>query len=145
MRKDTEIDFYDPFKSMQKNFFDDFFEPFSNFRFPEIRTPLANVEDKGKNIEVNIELPGIKKENINVDAHQDYIKISAKTKNEKENKNKKYYRYEMQASSFSRVIPMPQKIISDKVSGELKEGILKLTAPKKDINNMGETKKVLIK
>lgn len=145
MKKNNELDFYDPFKSMRKNFFDEFFEPFSNFRFPEVRTPLINVEDKGRNLEISIELPGIKKENIEVDAHQDYIKISAKTKNEKENKDKKYYRYEMQASSFSRVVPMPQKIISEKVDGELKDGILKLIAPKKEFKENENTKRVIIK
>ncbi|MDD3083420.1 MAG: Hsp20/alpha crystallin family protein [Candidatus ainarchaeum sp.] len=139
-----EVDFYDPFRVMKKNFLEDFFEPIQSIKFPEVRMPLINVIDKGKEINIKVELPGIDKENINVDAHEDYIKIEANTKKEKKESEKDYYRYEMRASSFSRAIPMPQKIIAEKVTGKLNQGILELNAPKLNHKKEEKTKKVKI-
>jgi HSP20 family protein len=133
-KKDLEV--YDPFKYLKKSFFEDFFEPMRSNMFPDIRTPLVDIIDEGNNIKVKVELPGLKKEDINVDAHEDYIKIEGKAKKENKENKKNYYRYEMRSNSFSRTIPMPEKIVSSKVSGELKNGVLELNAPK-----IHETKK----
>jgi HSP20 family protein len=135
---------YNPFETMEGDFFEDFFEPFKKIQFPEVRTPFVNVVDSGKSLDVSVEIPGARKEDLNVDAHEDYIKIDAKVKKEKKNEKDNYYRYEMRTSSFSRIIPMPEKIVPDKVKGELKHGVLKLKAPKKNPQNK-KSKKVEIK
>jgi HSP20 family protein len=125
-----ELELYDPFRVMKKSFFEDFFEPFQSMKFPKERIPLVNVLDKGDYIEIDLELPGLNKEDIDVDTNENYVKIEAKTKKEDKIEEKDYYRYELRANSFSRLVPMPQKIIPSQVTGKLEQGILKLKAPK---------------
>jgi HSP20 family protein len=138
---------YDPFEGVRKNFFEDFWGPFDfpEIKIPTARAPLVNIQDKGKEILITAEIPGVEKNNINVDAEEDYIKIEGELKNESEKEKKDFYRYERKYSSFSRMIPMPEKIIPEKVFGELKDGILTLTAPKAKVMENPKTKRVKIK
>lgn len=138
-----------------KGFFEDFlepgfsgfkaFEPIEKIRFPEIRTPLVDVVDKGKNIVVTIELPGINKKDIDVDATETHIRIDAEANHEVEEENKdNFYKYERRYKSFSRTIPMPQEIKPEKVKGEFSNGVLELTAPKRNPPKTTKKKKVKI-
>jgi HSP20 family protein len=141
---DNEINLYDPFQIIKKDF-EDILQPLKEFKFAEFRTPLVNIKDNESEFEISIEIPGVKKEEINVDAHKDYIKIEANTKKEKEEKEENYYKYEMRTNSFSRVIKMPEKIKSEEVNGELKDGVLILKAPKLSPIKNDEIKRVQIK
>ena len=150
MAKKKKSEVYDPFAHfglMRKKFFEDFWEPmeFPQIKFPEARSPLVNVQSRGKNIVVTAELPGVSKEDLSVDAEEDFIKIEAEMKKESEKEKKDFYRYERKYSSFSRVVPMPEKIVPSKVKGELKNGVLELTAPKLKAPKPKKTKKVKIK
>ncbi len=139
-----ELDIYDPFRSIKKSFFEDMFEPFQKMTFPEVRTPLINLMDKGDSIVVSVEVPGAEKKDINVDATEDSISVEANMKKEEKEKDKDYYRYEMRTSSFSRIIPMPEKIVPEKVTGKLNKGILELNAPKVSPKEASKKKRVEI-
>ncbi|MBE7704809.1 MAG: Hsp20/alpha crystallin family protein [Cyanobacteria bacterium SIG29] len=94
---------------------------------------------------VKIELPGINKEDINVDINKSYVKIEAKKEIEKEeNQSHKYHKSEFRYGNYSRTLYFPYEIDIENSKAELKSGILKLHLPKKK-NENEETKKIEIK
>lgn len=95
---------------------------------------------------IKVELPGIKKENINVDINKNSIKIEANKSftNEEEEKKHKYHKSEFRYGNYSRTLYFPYEINIDEAEADLKNGILDITLPKKHIENK-ETKKLEIK
>lgn len=105
--------------------------------------PYADVEDRGKDFFLTVDLPGFKKEEVNVEVTNDYVIIQA-TKHmatEEEEKKKQYIRKERAAESYYRKIMLPQEIESDQAHANLNDGVLQVTLPKK---TPAETKKLAI-
>ena len=95
---------------------------------------------------VKVELPGIAKENINVDINKSYVKIEANKEYEKEDEDKKhkYHKSEFRYGNYSRTLYFPCEIDVEASNAELKKGILELNLPKLHAENK-ETKKLEIK
>jgi len=83
------------------------------------RFPVDLYEDKD-NTYVRAELPGVKREDINVEMVEDYLTINA-TRKEGE-----------QTFSFSRSIAIPEGVQADKVAAALENGVLTVTLPKQE-------------
>jgi HSP20 family protein len=99
-----------------------------------IRMPIFDMVDKGDNYELKVEVPGILKEEIKVKATKDSVEISGQQSEEEksEDKRKKYVYNERSYSSFYRNIPVPEEIVSSKVSAKMSNGILHIELPKKN-------------
>ncbi len=81
---------------------------------------------------VNAELPGVTKDNLDIDIDKNHITINAKKEEEKEESDKHYKKSEFRYGEFSRTVYFPNEIDTDKTSAKLEHGILKITAPKKE-------------
>jgi HSP20 family protein len=117
--------------------FDDFRSEWENaFMYPRtsaadiVRQPLVDLADNGKEYVVKAELPGISKEDLNIEVSENAIDISAESKEEKKEEWKGYIRRERRYASFFRSIPLPEDVLPDKANAELKEGVLTVTLPK---------------
>lgn len=142
-------DIFDTFRSD----IEDMMDPWSssslqNWRFPSvfrgrdqeeeddmmIRMPIFDMVDKGDRYELKVEVPGIQKEEIKVKATKDSVEISGKQSEEEksEDKRKRYVYNERSYSSFYRNIPVPEEIVSSKVSAKMSNGILHIELPKKN-------------
>ncbi len=95
---------------------------------------------------VKVELPGISKEDINVDINKSYVKIEANKEIEKETEDKKhkYHKSEFRYGNYSRTLYFPYEINVETSSADLKKGILELNLPKLAKDDK-ETKKLEIK
>jgi len=95
---------------------------------------------------VKVELPGIDKENINIDVNKSYVKIEANKDFEKEEENNKhkYHKSEFRYGNYSRTLYFPYEINVEESTAELKKGVLELHLPKLKQENE-ETKKLEIK
>ncbi len=95
---------------------------------------------------VKVELPGIDKENINIDINKSYVKIEANKNFEKEEEDKKhkYHKSEFRYGNYSRTLYFPYEINVESSNAELKRGILELNLPKLHAENK-ETKRLEIK
>ncbi|MCD7779367.1 MAG: Hsp20/alpha crystallin family protein [Candidatus Gastranaerophilales bacterium] len=95
---------------------------------------------------VKVELPGIPKENINIDINKSYVKIEANKEMEKEEENnkQKYHKTEFRYGTYSRTLYFPYEINVESSNAELKKGILELHLPKLHLEDK-ETKKLEIK
>jgi HSP20 family protein len=113
-------------------------------RFPKIRTPRMDIYETDDKVVAEVELPGIKPENINVEVKDNVLRIEAKAEEKKEEKGKGYYRKEMGARYFKRAVSLPTEVIEEKAEAEYSDGILKVTIPKAKPKEVKE-KKIKIK
>ncbi len=129
-----------PFEEMER-WFDEFFRrPFSLFgpswlprlRMPEIEeiSPSVDIFEEGDDVVVKAELPGMKKDDIDVTLSDDTITISGEKKREEKVEKKNYYRYERSFGSFSRSFRLPVDVQADKAKATFKDGILEIRIPK---------------
>ena len=111
--------FDDPFDSLQK------LNPISN----DIK---VDVKETDTAYEIHADLPGISKENVELKYENDYLTIAVRQEENKEDKNEdKYIRKERRSSYTSRSF-YATDIDRDNIAAELKDGILKVTLPKKE-------------
>jgi HSP20 family protein len=115
--------------------------PFPMMPFKQIMMPSVDLEDRGKDFRVAVDLPGFNKEDINIEVSDDSVMFHAKKMQSEEEKNKNYIRRERAAQTFYRRIQLPEKIKSDDAKANLNNGTLEIVLPKKEPK---ETKKLAI-
>ena len=109
------------------------------------RTPLLDIADLGDRYEMKVEMPGIPKENINIEVTSTGVEISAEHKESKEDKSKNWLRKERKSMSFYRALELPEELKTDNVDAELKDGVLTVKLPKVKPKPAHRPKKVQIK
>ena len=139
-----------------ENLFDDFFDddfgmvPMWNGRNPLYGKHAKNlmktdVRETDSTYEVDIDLPGFKKDEINVDLKDGYLTISAAKGVDKDEKDKKgrYIRQERYAGACSRSFYVGDVDIKD-ISAKYEDGILKLSMPKEAKKELPKTTTIAI-
>lgn len=124
---------YDPFK----DFFDfgnDFFN-FGNeyFKNAELANFKTDIKDIGSSYEIEADLPGFNKEDINIDVDDNYLTINAQRHFENDEKDEKgnYIRRERSYGSFKRSFDLTG-INAEDIHAEYTNGVLKLNLPKQE-------------
>ncbi len=94
----------------------------------------TDVKETDDTYEVDIDLPGFKKDEINAKLENGYLTISAAKGLDKDEKDKKgkYIRKERYAGAMSRSFYVGEGVTQDEIKAKYEDGILKLTVPKKD-------------
>ena len=94
--------------------------------------PLVDLKEKKDEILVKAEVPGMKKEDVQISLEDNTLLIKGEKKHEekKEDKDEGYYYRECSYGSFSRAINLPAKVKEDKVDASYRNGILEITLPK---------------
>ena len=94
----------------------------------------TDVKETDGSYEVDIDLPGFKKDEINAKLENGYLTISAAKGLDKDEKDKKgkYIRKERYAGAMSRSFYVGEGVTQDEIKAKYEDGILKLTVPKKD-------------
>lgn len=118
-------------------FFDDFFgrDWFVNNDLAERATmPSVNIKENEDGYEVEMAAPGMNKKDFKVELDNDTLMISYEKEERKEDKNDegKYTKREFNYQSFRRSFTLPNTVEADKIEATYKEGLLKLSIPKKE-------------
>jgi HSP20 family protein len=129
-----------PFEEMERMFNDFFQQRFwapswmPRFKFPELTEVSTSVDmfEEGDELVIKAEVPGLKKEEINIDITGDVVTISGEKKSEERTERKDFYRVERSFGSFSRKLHLPLEIQVDKVKASFKEGVLEIRMPKSE-------------
>ncbi len=130
--------------------FDDFFNdawmrpgwmPARMAEMPAVARARMDVVDKGNAFEITVDLPGVKKEDINVSVEGDRVAISAEMTSEKEvnemtsekevKEGDKLLHTERMATSYARNFELPAEVTEDGAEAAYENGVLKLTLPKR--------------
>jgi HSP20 family protein len=94
------------------------------------RTPALDVFEDTEHFIVKAELPGMKKEDIDVSLHDGSLSISGERKSETKHEEAEIYRAERFFGRFQRTVALPATIVADKIRAQYKDGILTVTLPK---------------
>jgi HSP20 family protein len=123
-----------------ERFFDDFWRmPWPRWWRPErwglreaglIHPPAVDVVDEKDQIVVKVELPGLAKEDVEVDLTDTTLTIRGEKRQEKEVKEKNFHRREREYGSFSRSIGLPAEVKTSEATAVFKDGVLEVKLPK---------------
>jgi HSP20 family protein len=105
------------------------------FRFGGFRTiPAMNVWETDENLFVEIEVPGMSRENLEVAVAGNELTVRGSRMTEQTSEEKKgevcFHRRERSTGEFSRVLHLPVEVDADKVQATLRDGVLTITLPK---------------
>ena len=133
-----------------------FNDDWMDFGFPEVDKALygkhashemkTDVKETDSGYEVDIDLPGFKKDEINVQLDNGYLSIRAAKGLDKEEKNKegKYIRKERYAGAMSRSFYVGDALTQEDIKAKYESGILRLSIPKKEAKQVEATKRIAI-
>ncbi len=96
------------------------------------RTPAVNIAETENEFEVELAVPGLKKEDFKINLEKNVLTVSAEKKAEEVNETKKYSKREYSYNSFTRSFTLPQSADQNKIEADYTDGILKLTIAKKE-------------
>jgi HSP20 family protein len=93
-------------------------------------TPTLDLREDRDNFYAQIELPGMKKEDIELSLHNGCLSISGERKSSKTSETGDVYRAERFFGRFQRSVALPTPVATDKVKAQYKDGVLTVTMPK---------------
>ena len=127
-----------------ENLFDDFMDfPFGG---KKINTMMkTDIRDTDSTYELDIDMPGFKKEDIKAQLKDGYLTISASTSanNDEQDKDGRYIRRERYAGSCSRSFYVGEGVMEEEIRAKFENGILKLSIPKVENKPQVEEKKYI--
>jgi HSP20 family protein len=127
----------EPFGSLLDEFFNDFFvrtglPAARSTELPSAARARMDVVDKNDRYEVAVDLPGVKKEDIQVTIEGNRVAIAAETKSEKEFKEgERLIHSERYAASYARSFELPAEVTEQGAEAAFENGVLRLTLPKR--------------
>lgn len=121
----------DEISSLLNRHFDSYFPEAAYWEEMDKYSIPVEVSDKGRDYEIKAELPGVKKEDLDIDIDKNYIIINAKKEEETIEGEKTYKKSEFKYGEFSRTVYFPEEIDVEKTEAKLEHGVLKIHAPKK--------------
>lgn len=95
-------------------------------------SPSVNISETAENFKVELAVPGLEKGDFKVSVEDGILTISAEKQNETNDETSKFTRKEFSYSSFKRSFTLPELVLTDKISAEYTNGVLKLLIPKKE-------------
>ena len=93
-------------------------------------TPSLDLYEDKDNLYVRLELPGMKKEDIQLSLHEGSLSIAGERKSEEKFKDAEVYRAERFFGRFQRTVTLPTAVAVEKVKAQYTDGILTVTLPK---------------
>ena len=108
----------------------------------EMVVPHFDISETEKEYVISGEIPGIDVKDLNVTLTDGIITIKGEKKKETEDKEENYHRIERHYGSFERSFRVPDKVNTDELDANYKDGVLKLTLPKAEVS---EVKKIEVK
>jgi len=92
--------------------------------------PAVDVYEDKDNLMLKAELPGVKKEDVEISFHDGYLTLSGERKQEQKHEDAETYRTERWQGRFHRTISLPCRVDADKIKATYNEGVLTVTLPK---------------
>ena len=96
----------------------------------EMIAPAIDLSETEKEVDVRMDVPGMKGEDIDIQINGNLLTIRGERKEEKEEKGRTFHRIERTEGSFSRTLTLPCEVREDNISAKYEEGVLKICMPK---------------
>lgn len=109
-----------------------------------VRASLVDLIYNGREFLVRADLPGVSKDDVELNVTPDGIEIKAESKRQREEKEKGYYYRERRYSALQRTVPFPEEVLPDQAEASLKDGLLEVRIPKREPGSEKKTVKVRV-
>ena len=96
----------------------------------EGRVPRVDMVDRDNEVVVRAELPGVKKDDLEITLSEHTVTIEAHTSREEKEEKEEYYRREMSRGDFRRTLALPGGVDEAQATANFADGVLELTLPK---------------
>lgn len=96
----------------------------------ENRVPAVDIIDHEEELLVKVEVPGVKKEELEITLTEDAVTIKGETRHESKDEKENFYHSEIMTGSFSRMIGLPCSVDTENAKAEFEDGLLSLHLPK---------------
>ncbi len=103
----------------------------------QVWRPAIEVKQEKDKLIVRAEIPGIKKEDVNVNIADGSLTLEGERKQEKEEKREGYFHSERSYGKFMRSIPLPEGAKIDQATAQFKDGLLEITIPVPEVKETG--------
>jgi HSP20 family protein len=122
------------FPSIWEDLFDRDWVNARNVAQAGVSVPAVNIKETDNGFDVEMAVPGMKKEDFKVDLDHNLLTISAEEKSESSDKDAegKYTRREFNYRSFKRVFTLPETADAEKIHASYQDGVLAISIPKKE-------------
>lgn len=117
----------------------------SQASLPALKQPRVDILDLGDALQVVADMPGVQKEDIEINLTPERVEISAESSTETERKEEEYTYRERGYASYRRVLDLPADVLTDKVEASFKNGVLEVTLPKKEPTEVEKKTRLQIK
>ena len=123
---------WDPFRVMRELMhWDPITTMMPEWREQQMFEPAFDVKENKDAFEFKADLPGMNEKDVDVKLTENRLTISGKREQEKTDKSDTYYCYERLYGTFTRAFTLPDGVDADKISAEMKNGVLTLKLPKR--------------
>lgn len=95
--------------------------------------PQVDVSGDNNHYEVALDVPDMSESDLAIEVKNDVLTIRGHKEDKTETKDKHYYRVERSSGSFQRTLSLPDDANADEISADLKNGVLKLSIPRREI------------
>ncbi len=92
--------------------------------------PSVNTREEDGAYSVEVDLPGVPKEDIHIDIHENVMTVSGERKHKAEIKEDDYYKLESYFGKFQRSFTLPDNANTDEIAAKYEDGVLMVTIPK---------------
>lgn len=126
---------WDPFEEIRRTqerlnqLFEDFM-PMEEWGGGKVYTPAIDIKEEDDKLVVTTDLPGINKEDVQINLKEDILEISAKIGKEKETEEEGYLRRERAYTQFYRAVRLPASVKEEGSTAKMENGVLTITLPK---------------
>ena len=93
--------------------------------------PPVNIKENEKDYELELAVPGRKKEDFNIEIDNNVLTVSSEIRTDNEVTEENFTRREFGYSSFKRAFTLPETIDEDKIKADYSDGLLRFTLPKR--------------
>lgn len=117
---------------------------FNNERLDRFTNVAVNIKECDDDFVIEMAIPGVKKENINIEIDGNKLIVSAETSYETDETKDRYTRREFSYGSFTRSFTLPREVDVDKINASSNDGVLNISIPKPD-SKKKKVKKITLK
>ena len=110
--------------------FDSFFSPSRNENDSASWAPRVDLSETEDAYLVHVDVPGMHKEDLNIDVHEGRLTISGERNAEQQDDGHKYVRVERSYGRFYRSFTLPQTVKEDEIEATYENGVLSVRVPK---------------
>ncbi|HEV2227001.1 MAG TPA: Hsp20/alpha crystallin family protein [Nitrososphaerales archaeon] len=138
--------------------FEEFMRPFDEFMQPlfpssmrsmwtevQGREPVVDFQDRGDHYVLTAELPGFERNEVEAKVTSNELELKAEKTSQKESKGKNGTQSMSTHSYFHKYLSLPEEVVSEKVAGTMKNGVLELKLPKKEPKAQEGSRRVALK